>query len=265
MSTGRIRSTRPEILHDPRHAGLTDQAWRLERSLLSLADDEGRCSGEVGYLAGLVFWGASRELSEVERARDELVEHGLIEVYRVRGNVYLRLTGWHDDASPQFQRVDRARPARHPGPDEGEILNGSTKSSAKPRRRVAEQAANDRRGKGEEGKGEEGKGDSAGADHSRVIAVIDRLYLQANKTRATWGSHQRKLIKTLIQAHGADEVIRRVELLYSGRLRWPPAPWDVATIAAHFDKLVEANSAPAGRAPGPEAFTPDQYAEGSDA
>lgn len=75
-----------------------------------------------------------------------------------------------------------------------------------------------------------------------AISEFDGYYRRANGTAPTWtNTGNPKLIHSLVNAHGVEEVIRRIRILEKSPPKWPPAPWDVRTFFAHFDKLTDAN------------------------
>lgn len=80
------------------------------------------------------------------------------------------------------------------------------------------------------------------SDHQRVIAAFDTRYRDRFGHPPTWGPKQAAQVKQLIAKHPADEVIRRIAILFDS----PPAflaasAPDVGTLVQHFDKLVTAS------------------------
>ncbi len=77
-------------------------------------------------------------------------------------------------------------------------------------------------------------------DHARVVDHWDTRYRAANNGAGpTWNPKNGKLLSTLRKQHGADEVIRRMDLLFDGHgPSWISVTGcDVGQFAAHFDKL----------------------------
>lgn len=75
-------------------------------------------------------------------------------------------------------------------------------------------------------------------DYTRAVDAFDRAYKLAHGgATPTWGPKAGSQIKRLIAAHGADEVIARIERLFGGALDWPRPPYDLGTLVSHFDKL----------------------------
>lgn len=58
--------------------------------------------------------------------------------------------------------------------------------------------------------------------------------------KPTWGAKQGAMLKRLLKAHGADEVQRRIAVLFDSPPTWLKGPYDIGTLAQHFDKLVAA-------------------------
>lgn len=72
----------------------------------------------------------------------------------------------------------------------------------------------------------------------RAIAAFDTRFQAAYASRPTWGLKQGAQLKRLIAAHGVDEVLARIGRLFDGHIAWPPPPYDLGALVAHFDKLV---------------------------
>jgi len=85
-------------------------------------------------------------------------------------------------------------------------------------------------------------------DHKRVVDAFDRLYREANSgAKPSWGGRQGKLVKQLLAASTADEVIRRAGNMFSAPPPWPPPPHDLSTLVQHFDKFAQpARASPRG-------------------
>lgn len=71
-----------------------------------------------------------------------------------------------------------------------------------------------------------------------TIAAFDAAYRAAYSARPTWGGKQGAMMKRLVKAHGAEEVQRRIALLFEGVLTWPQPPYDLGVLVAQFDRLV---------------------------
>ncbi len=110
MSSGRIRSIKPEILDDAVTAGLSDSAFRLFIAIIVLADDYGRLRAEPGWLRGQVFWNRDINPANFSKALDELVP--LVTFYTVDGQRYAEIRNWG-----KHQRVDKpGKPKVPPNP-----------------------------------------------------------------------------------------------------------------------------------------------------
>jgi len=112
----RIRSLKPELLEDEKVAPLTDSAWRLFVSLITLADDWGNVRADVRWLQGQVWW-AHSDSPNVLAALIELSKASLIEPYAVRGGTYLHIRGWD-----KHQRIDNAGKNKVPLPTDADCL-----------------------------------------------------------------------------------------------------------------------------------------------
>jgi len=83
-----------------------------------------------------------------------------------------------------------------------------------------------------------------------TVAAFHDAYLAQNGVPPTWGAKQAGQIKQLVTTHGADEVQRRIGILFDGRgPAFLAGPFDVGTLVQHFDKLAKP-SAPARASPG---------------
>ncbi len=65
-----------------------------------------------------------------------------------------------------------------------------------------------------------------------------RHYRESYGADPTWGSKQGAQLNRLIKAHSADEVIRRLAILFASPPSWLKPPFDFSTLVQHFDKLV---------------------------
>lgn len=73
-----------------------------------------------------------------------------------------------------------------------------------------------------------------------TVAAFHDAYLAQNGVAPTWGPKQAGQIKRLVSAHGAEEVQRRIAILFGGQgPAFIAAPFDVGTLAQHFDKLAQ--------------------------
>ncbi len=91
------------------------------------------------------------------------------------------------------------------------------------------------------------------SEHQATIALFDELFRAASGgAKPSWGAKQGKQIRALLKRHGAAEVQTRIRRLFSGALEWPAPPYDLGTLVAHFDKLVEVATS------NPRALTPQE-------
>lgn len=108
----RIRTIKPEILEDEKTSALTDAAFRLFISMISLADDHGNVRADVRWLSAQIWW-AHGTKPNVLSALIELSCAGLIIAYGVRGGTYAAIVGWQ-----KHQRIDNAGKGRVPALDD---------------------------------------------------------------------------------------------------------------------------------------------------
>lgn len=113
----RIRSLKPELIEDEKVAPLSDSAFRLFVSMITLADDHGNVRADIRWLQGQVWW-ASAEPPNVLPLLVELVRACLIEPYGVRGGTYCHLRGWG-----KHQRIDNAGKNKVPPPNDTDALS----------------------------------------------------------------------------------------------------------------------------------------------
>lgn len=101
---GRIRSIKPTIIEDEIVSALPHLEWRLFVSLFVLADDYGNLHGAPAKIRGSALWATEVSDDDVREALARLSRDSLIDIYTVRGQVYVSIRGWS-----KHQRVD------HPG------------------------------------------------------------------------------------------------------------------------------------------------------
>jgi hypothetical protein len=73
-----------------------------------------------------------------------------------------------------------------------------------------------------------------------AVAAFDARFTTAYGSKPSWGKRQGGQIKTLLRAHGRDEVLRRIAILFDSPPSWLKGPFDLGTLVLHFDKLVVA-------------------------
>ncbi len=73
----------------------------------------------------------------------------------------------------------------------------------------------------------------------RVTDAFNERYLTAYGTKPTWDGRNGKAIKALLKSHPADEVVRRIGILFDAPPTWLVEPYDFSTFVQHFDKLVQ--------------------------
>ncbi len=109
--SGRIRTIKPELLEDAVTAGLSDMAFRIFVSTISLADDYGRLRAEPSWLLGQIYWARSVVVADFVAALGELDK--LIQFYEVNGQRYAWIRNW-----AKHQKVSHPAKPRIPLPPE---------------------------------------------------------------------------------------------------------------------------------------------------
>lgn len=77
-----------------------------------------------------------------------------------------------------------------------------------------------------------------------TIAAFDAAYRAKTGVAPTWGAKQTAMLKPLVKAHGAAEVQRRIEILFTAPPRWLRGPHDLGTLVSQFDKLAAPDRGP---------------------
>lgn len=109
----RIRSLKPEIVHDARLARCSIAARYLYVLLITQADDYGRLHGATGAVRGACLPNDDLSLAFIDGCLDELGDVGLIVRYDDGGQPYIALAGWAKN-----QKVDKPGQERIPAPQE---------------------------------------------------------------------------------------------------------------------------------------------------
>lgn len=102
--------------------------------------------------------------------------------------------------------------------------------------------------------------------HQLVIAKWTELYTAKTGGPPTWPgdrSKNVKAVKSLLESHTEDEVVRRMQIHHDTPRGFPPQPWDMATFAARFDELAAAGVARDVRFGSVAPMPHDQYPEGA--
>lgn len=84
--------------------------------------------------------------------------------------------------------------------------------------------------------------DSGSDQHRRVVDAFHQRFLYAYGKAPTWrgaaGGRSMRALKELREAHGADEVIRRIGIMFDAPPSWLRPPFTVSTLASNFDRLL---------------------------
>lgn len=68
-------------------------------------------------------------------------------------------------------------------------------------------------------------------------------YLEAYKSKPTWRAAEGMQLKRLLATHGAEEVQRRIAVLFTAAPRWLRPPYTFMTLVKNFDALVVSSTA----------------------
>ncbi len=95
----------------------------------------------------------------------------------------------------------------------------------------------------------EGRAD--GEAHVAVVAGFDAQFTAATGARPGWDGRTGKLVKALLAkagAAGAGEVLRRAEIMFAARGKWPAEHPDIGTLSTHWDKFAAPRDVRVGHA-----------------
>lgn len=92
-----------------------------------------------------------------------------------------------------------------------------------------------------------------------VTDVFKALFVKAYGHKPTWNEKTGKQLKRLLAQHKPEEIIRRIGVMFSGRVRFPPPPYDFGSLVQHFDKFAgpAVNGSSQRRAATPSTDHPD--------
>lgn len=174
----------------------------------------------------------------VDRAIDCMVSGGTISVEASHGGSIITLLQYED-----FRLSNHEPRATDGAIDEAteRAINGAMHGAidgAKQSRNVPELKGNsDPKNKEERSKSIPRDGAVKLPGFAETIEVFDGLYQQHHGgAKPTWGAKQGAQVKALLKAHGAEEVQRRIRVLFSDAPSWIDSR-DVGTLVQHFDKL----------------------------
>lgn len=73
--------------------------------------------------------------------------------------------------------------------------------------------------------------------HQPAVDAFHLAYEQRYGAKPTWTAKRVKQVKDLVRLHGLDEVIRRINVLFSDPPTWMTEPFTVALLVGAFDSL----------------------------
>lgn len=74
--------------------------------------------------------------------------------------------------------------------------------------------------------------------YKETVAAFHNLFVTAYDSKPTWTAAHGAQLKRLINEHGADEVRRRITILFTAAPSWITPPFTFNTLVRHFDALV---------------------------
>lgn len=113
----RIRTIKPEFWSSEQVMDCSPTVRLLFIGLWNFCDDKGRLPLKPRMIKASVFPGDDFSGADILGMIKELSRNGLVKCYVVEEQEYLTITGWH------HQRIDKARPAKYPPPDDDYSTN----------------------------------------------------------------------------------------------------------------------------------------------
>ena len=81
------------------------------------------------------------------------------------------------------------------------------------------------------------------ADHTAALSAFHTHYKNRYGAEPTWNNRTVAQLKRLVRAHGTDEVVRRIGILFSDAPAWINEPYTVPLLEGVFDALAVPASA----------------------
>lgn len=240
---GRIRTIKPEWLEDERMVMASNAARVLSIALILEADDYGNGRANDVLLGGRIF---PTNPHESPGALRELRDMGFLTLYRVRGQRYFAITNWdkHQKVSkpgkprvPQLcdaDSIDSENAHESPGDFSKTHADHDHDHDHDPSQKPPDSAGASSSSRPRKAKKKPPPPDG----YQEFIDSFTAAFELANNCRPTWGARQGAQVKNLLKAHGLDECLRRMDVMFTS-----PPPWmatrDLGTLQAHFDKLAQ--------------------------
>lgn len=240
----RIRSIKPEFWTSEQILECSTNARLLFIGLWNFCDDEGRHPESLRRLKAEVFPGDDITLEGVQVLVDELVEHGLVEIYETsQGECFWQVTGWH------HQRIDKPQESRYPPLSECIPRTFQERSKNVPRPFPPDRSGEDR--SGEEGMVVDGSGNNPLADHSTNEPAL--LTFPCNGKQKTWRLTQSAVDEWTALYPGIDVLAEcRKALAYVKANRPKTARGMPAFLVAWFNRINDRKAGVQQRASPPE-------------
>lgn len=170
----RIRSIKPEFWTSEQVMNCRMMTRLLFIGMWNFADDQGRMPFSPRTIKAQVMPSDELSADDVRGMILELSTNGLVKLYAIDGKEYLEITGWH------HQRIDKPRPAKHPGPSEKGAVPIQEPSENVPIASVD----------GWEGIGEDTKGEDQIRSNSRAVAGATRPKI--DRFDEFWGAYPKR-------------------------------------------------------------------------
>jgi hypothetical protein len=121
----RIRTIKPEFPQSETIGKLSREARLLFVQLFTIVDDAGRSRAAPRMLASLLYPYDDDAHGLIDQWLDELVRHGAVRRYEIRGAHYLEIAKWLE-----HQKIDRPSPSRIPAPAPGDASSAPVTQSS---------------------------------------------------------------------------------------------------------------------------------------
>ncbi len=93
---------------------------------------------------------------------------------------------------------------------------------------------------GDIGKQRNKRAAKAHPDRQRVMDAFHQRFLSAYGKKPSWEGKERGLLDSLLRRQPADELIERMDFMFSGKVDWPPGPYTIDVFSTHLDRWVTA-------------------------
>lgn len=74
--------------------------------------------------------------------------------------------------------------------------------------------------------------------HKFVVGEFHRMYVDCYETKPSWSGREGMLIKRMLAMHSAEEIVRRMKIMFYEKRRFPQGPYTLSMLSVHFDAFV---------------------------